>query len=312
MSQSGYNNNSIKPHERCHYENTDYVLIRVRKSVERLHAGYKCDEKAIEGKEFCIFHDNQFHLTYPKEVNKRLEEKMEESIKNNKTLYCIGYNIPTVRIRKIFNQTVYFEKARFHGKVDFHHSEFNVASFKDATFTEVDLSETKFEFAFFYNAIFNNTSFFRSQFTNVDFAKAKFEQVVFSEAIFSEKADFVEAEFSQASFKDAKFNEVNFSNLYVSDEVDFYKTKFSGCTDFRHSIFSKRMYFNEIDFNKSEANFIFFRNVLFESPEKVFFNTDKLTKVSFLNTDISRVNFSETSFFGNDESENKIIEEREL
>ena len=58
-----------------------------------------------------------------------------------------------------------------------------------------------------------------------------------------------------------------------------------------------------------------FRNVTFESPEKVFFYSNltyKLGNVSFLNTDITRVNFSDTCSFGEDKSENIIIEEREL
>ena len=59
-----------------------------------------------------------------------------------------------------------------------------------------------------------------------------------------------------------------------------------------------------------------FHNVLFEQPEKTVFDVNDLSKVSFMNTDITRVRFSDETRWGerklkmkNSREEKKVTEE---
>ena len=60
-----------------------------------------------------------------------------------------------------------------------------------------------------------------------------------------------------------------------------------------------------------------FNYVLFRDPENVIFDTNDLSQVSFMNTDITRVRFGENVKWGiisekKHQEEFKIIEEREI
>jgi hypothetical protein len=227
---------------------------------------------------------------------------------------------------------------------------FKDAKFKNnVTFTNITFKELRaWDSIFYYKVDFRNSTF-KGQ---ADFLSAIFTgetffidvkflgKTNFDDAIFSGYTKFEFTEFAEVSFKNTIFIQLEF-NVYCSDEIDFYKTEFLGFTDFRHSIFSTRTYFNDINFNndlssdtskiiaqvedkeikkkienvlneiEKEKRFTFFRNVIFESPEKILFHTNDLTNVSFLNTDIKRINFSETSYFDK-ENNYMILEEREL
>ena len=286
MSQGVDTNNLIKYHERCHYKNTDYVSLNGKERVELFHAGYECDENAIEDKEFCIFHDNQFHLTHPQEVIERLMEKIEDSIKYNKALYCIGYHIPPVRIRKSFHQPIYFEKAIFHGKADFHHSQFKVANFRDAIFHEVDFSETEFEYGLFSNTIFSIVDFSMTQFIKVDVKNATFlEKVIFSKATFDNDIDFSTTSFMGiVKFLEVKFeNKVNFSQVEFNKNITFASSQFVKGVNFSKAIFKEFVDFSNVKFN-SESDFSF----------GTFFGPVKFYKIELNET--SSITFSACKF----------------
>jgi hypothetical protein len=127
------------------------------------------------------------------------------------------------------------------------------------------------------------------------------------EAKFSGGAYFLETTFSgDANFVRAKF----------SGETDFWKAKFSGDADFSGAEFSEDTYFGEakffgkIDFNTAEfrqrAGFsgvetaknatVNFQGVRLLKPQQVFFHHVDLSRWSFLDTDLRRIDFNDVTW----------------
>ncbi len=66
-------------------------------------------------------------------------------------------------------------------------------------------------------------------------------------------------------------------------------------------------------FSGTFVDITIFSYVLFESQEKVIFEVINLSKVSFMNTSITRIRISDKSWWGNETDDRfKIIEERWL
>jgi len=113
--------------------------------------------------------------------------------------------------------------------------------------------------------------------------------------------------FSRAEFHGgASFIHANFQG-----EAEFSTAKFQGKADFYNSEFYRKTYFSG-DFN-FETKFDY---VLFEGKEKVIFDIENLSNVSFINTDITGVRFSDEARWGTEkkvkEDRFKIIDERLL
>jgi hypothetical protein len=90
--------------------------------------GFACKEPTVEGSKFCLFHSKDYHIKDDpeaiKKLENRIEEKVKESIDNNKPLECFGYSLPDIDFAKLlggksFEQPVYFNDATFYGKADF-------------------------------------------------------------------------------------------------------------------------------------------------------------------------------------------------
>jgi hypothetical protein len=143
------NREELKEHlQGCHYHE-NYGLY---KDGTLKKAGFFCKEKAIEGSGFCIFHDKDYHIQHPQEVVAHLMKQISRALENDEPLFCIGYNIPSVRIiGKRFKKPVYFDKARFHGKADLRGTYFNIVSFCNAKFENADLSGVDFNGVQFNN-----------------------------------------------------------------------------------------------------------------------------------------------------------------
>jgi uncharacterized protein YjbI with pentapeptide repeats len=94
-------------------------------------------------------------------------------------------------------------------------------------------------------------------------------QVDFNEANFKVKSDFTFANFQVAYFIKANFE----------GEVIFTGCSFFGRTYFTHP-------FN----NETKFNY-----VVFEGKEKIIFNIENLSNVSFMNTDVTGVRFSDNA-----------------
>jgi uncharacterized protein YjbI with pentapeptide repeats len=217
-----------------------------------------------------------------------------------------------------------FIDATFSGRATFYKTQFSVVNFNTATFSgEADFTDATFSGEADFNTAtfsrkvnlfgvrFSGKANFGATFSEANFNNSKFSgEANFNNSKFSGEANFIDSTFSgEANFNKTIFSEkVYFINVIFLGDANFYDTTFLGEADFTYTIFSKFLNFNKIHL----GNFTKFRNVIFESPQKIFFYTDTLTNLSFLYTDITRVNFSENSFFGKDKSEDKIIEEREL
>lgn len=91
-----------------------------------------CKEQATtENSELCIFHDDKYFEGHEQEASKRFEDKVKESINQNKPLICFGYYLPSIDFTKLLEgktvpQSVYFNGAAFSKE----------ANFLEATFTE--------------------------------------------------------------------------------------------------------------------------------------------------------------------------------
>ena len=127
----------IKQLAKCQF-NAKYYDYESKAEVD-----YNCDSKDedILASGFCIFHDENYlqNKDNPEEhkqkVSKALMDKVNDSITNNKALFCIGYNLPPdIRIHGTFSKPVYFSHAKFQ-RVDFSSTKFSaVADFSEDYF----------------------------------------------------------------------------------------------------------------------------------------------------------------------------------
>jgi hypothetical protein len=193
---------------------------------------FACNEPSIINGKFCIFHDKDHYAEYEQEATKRFEEKVLESISQNKPLNCFGYYLPDINFAKLlkektFAQPVYFDRATF---------------YKDA---------------FFYGTTFSE----QAHFSSATFSKgADFHDAVFSggahffKATFSEHTLFIGATFSkEASFSGATFSEqANFSRAKFLAEAIFLDNQFTGKTLFRYTLFEQpnKVIFDDSDLSK--------------------------------------------------------------
>jgi uncharacterized protein YjbI with pentapeptide repeats len=241
---------------------------------------FYCDDKEPLSSGFCIFHDKDYlqdktnNEEHKRKVLDRLKNKINHAISNNEILLCIGFQLPNFSlsdlsiIGKEFTKPVYFSGSQFFEKAYFPEANFKgEASFSDAHF--------KGEASFFIANFKGEASFSKAEFKGeTNFSKAKFQgEADFYEANFQGEADFYEANFQG----EADFSEANFQGEAFFSKAEFYsKTYFSGQFD-----------------GKTKFNY-----VLFEGKEKVIFDIENLSNVSFMNTDITGVRFSDEARWG--------------
>ena len=131
-------------------------------------------------------------------------------------------------------------------------------------------------------------------------------------------ANFLEANFIKANFEgDVGFAEANFegvidlpSKTIFQREASFSRANFRREIFFYNSEFYGKTYFSGWFNGKTEFNY-----VLFEGKEKVIFNIENLSNVSFMNTDLTGVRFSDKAIWGGKkvkEDKIKIVDERLL
>jgi hypothetical protein len=60
-----------------------------------------CDEEINRYGKFCIFHDKDHYAEHEQEATKRFEEKVLESLSQNKPLECFGYYLPDINFAEL-------------------------------------------------------------------------------------------------------------------------------------------------------------------------------------------------------------------
>ena len=104
----------------------------------------------------------------------------------------------------------------------------------------------------------------------------------------------------QANFtKPVYFSECEFqglANFYLatfSAQAHFSGANFQGVTDFNQTAFFDRAYFSDSQGLGTFNGEMRFNDTLFEAKEKIIFEVQDLSNVSFMNSDITRIRFSD-------------------
>ncbi len=133
---------------------------------------------------------------------------------------------------------------------------------------------------------------------------------------FKQPIYFNHSKFQNVNFSDATFSSgADFSDATFSSEANFHEIKFSSGADFSDATFSDSAYFS----GRFE-DITYFNYVIFYAPDKVIFEVEDMSNVSFIYTDITRLKFSNMAIWNNDrgicmwskESYFKVIEEKWL
>jgi uncharacterized protein YjbI with pentapeptide repeats len=233
-----------------------------------------------------------------------------------------------------FNNTADFLYSNFDNTANFSGTTFiNEANFSNATFSDVtffssttfnhtaDFSSTTFNHTVdFLEAKFNDDTFFSFTTFNhtANFLEAKFNDDTFFSYVnfrensvanfadleFNGKADFSYGKFHEARFNSTKFKETNFVGTELI-KANFVKNEFDGKVTFYQSIFQEAN-FSKVMFNfDTDFKFVTFR----EGGDKILFDIEDLSKVSFMNSDITRVRFGQNTHWGSYDSFKTIDEE---
>jgi uncharacterized protein YjbI with pentapeptide repeats len=284
---------------------------------------YECQDQEYSNN-LCKFHLKEYanDRNNKRELIELLKQKVTEANALGLPLKWIGYQIPGISIRTKFKVHIYLNYANFLDRVIFHGCIFEMnVTFSDTTFNgEADFRDTAFKGqARFYNTTFNG---------EVDFEDTYFNEVHFDRATFNGRADFRHTEYDkrvtfddnifngETSFKSSKFwTFVPFDNNFFNRRTSFYDATFVEGADFRDNVFNQTVLFDRATFNggadfdyatfNGQASFtensikrdIIFTHVILREQELVTFDGD-LSKVSFANTDITRVRFGDRIVWG--------------
>ena len=289
-----------------------------------------CPEKPLDSG-FCIFHDKDYlqdktsnSEDHKSKVMDRLKQIVNHAISNNARLLCIGFQLPDFSLsdlsnNKEFTIPVYFSSSQFFGKTDFHEAKFEeITSFSGVNFKErADFSDANFKVANFSKANFKDKAdFIRANFKVASFIRAKFEKEAdFYKANFEGESFFTvakfegEAEFSgvnfkeRADFSDANFKVADFHGATFEGALFFDYAKFEGEARFFNVYFEYTHFYNSEFYGKTYFSGEFngktnFDYVLFVGKEKIYFDIENLSNVSFMNTDLTGVRFSDVARWG--------------
>jgi uncharacterized protein YjbI with pentapeptide repeats len=285
-----------------------------------------CRFYAIEGKEFCIFHDPNYWKTNEKEVREKFLEEL-----NKGESYFVGFHLPSIKLPEVIKQPLHMDLVKIHAEFNANGVHFNgvtwfngaifnkIASFNGATFD----GETWFNGAifngeaWFFEAIFDGETWFNGAIFNGEtlFSGARFKIVRFEEAKFNGETQFGGATFKgetsfsktifngEAWFFEAIFDGVTWFNGAIFNKIaSFFESQFRNKTIFDDSFFSGEVSFKNTIFligsinNSKYTDYISFRRVTFKEPEKVIFDGCNMKRVSFLHSDISRIKFINTKW----------------
>lgn len=155
----------------------------------------------------------------------------------------------------------------------------------------------KFDCCFYRSTFFGEANFTEFSF----YGKANF-----GKAIFSKKADFAETKFSkEARFEEAIFfEETYFTRATFYRNANFYNTMFYGGASFAEASFKDTSFMEAtfskfVDFSCAQTHkraIVSFTNVKCLQPQQVRFHHVDLSRWSFLDTDLHRIDFHDVTW----------------
>jgi uncharacterized protein YjbI with pentapeptide repeats len=189
-----------------------------------------------------------------------------------------------------------FVNTKFHGPVEFLHTTFGPADFSESIFTDLaDFKYTRFTDSGNFKRVISSKQI---DFSNAEFSKeAHFAGARLQEAAFI-KTNFARVNFSGASFMSAHFTDAHFQELGTFSNSNFQKTCFHNSIFHKGAIFYSANFLGQTYFSAKFNDKTSFNYVLFEEGGKIHFDIGDLSKVSFINSDITRVRFSEKAVWG--------------
>jgi uncharacterized protein YjbI with pentapeptide repeats len=129
------------------------------------------------------FHDKDHYTQYEQKATERFENKVKDSISDNKPLECVGYYLPAINFAtllegKSFAQSVYFSGSTFSEQSYFSEAKFLAeAHFLDNQFK----GKTLFRYTLFEQP--NKVTFDGSDLSKVSFADCDITRIRFGDNI---------------------------------------------------------------------------------------------------------------------------------
>jgi uncharacterized protein YjbI with pentapeptide repeats len=201
-----------------------------------------------------------------------------------------GFVFPTSNyLNRVFAASCCFNQAAFVQDANFNYATF----LGDAHFCSVAF-EGKAQFVqakFMKDALFGSTKFGEW----AHFTSAVFSQVAdFRSSVFKKRADLLFVLFAQsADFGYAMFNErADFRSARFAQDADFDFITFGQDANFTDVMFQGAVRFGEIRSSSGNIPGVSFVDAKFIKPEATIFYQTRLDKALFLNSDVSKVNFS--------------------
>ena len=239
---------------------------------------YSCPRDALPGAGHCELHSAELWKKYPGRVIVALREELRRATDSTGHACCVGFHLPNVDLaNRRFGKQVYFQYTTFHGSANFKKAVFEKgASFRECVFEE----QASFERARFDA----DADFFGMKAEKMSFAKAEFSAPALLSACSVSECYFSYAEFSEVLIRKSEFGKADFDGARFRRYCDLTESSFGNAT-FRGARFTAAAISGVKFLEKAD-----FGLAAFESPEDVRFNSD-LTRVSFLEADLSRVKF---------------------
>lgn len=250
--------------------------------------------KTHEGKDYCVLH-------YPakgklREFHTALQRKLASQDFNFRGAW---FPYPLAAYETTYSESLNFEGAYFSEPVQFRDVVFDQGTqfsgavfassveFKRVTFKD----ESRFsQCVFGYTTEFNEVNFKYGQFDKIQFT---FE-VTFRTCVFEEGANFSSSIFSKkSSFTDANFKALtSFDSTEFVKAIEFHKVTFGGAAFFLSTSFSDYVRFSSDSHSFNFATtFTSFAHAKFDRPERVTFDTLKLSPSWFRNVDARKFEF---------------------
>jgi len=190
-------------------------------------------------------------------------------------------------------------------------SDFNWVKFmNNANFVGTDIKKTVFPNsrfqgrAHFTGAKFEKTNFTHSRFGEADFDHTLINVMKLIGTTFSGDTNFFSSKLYKIDLHKVKFKKnSNFAESTLHD-VTFSEGKFQGNSNFAYVIFQDNVRFKNVELYAADFSFAkflgksFFNDVLFRKQDRVNFDVDDLSNVSFRNTDVTKVRFGERVKWG--------------